>query len=1786
MSMICNSSNNCQQTNSSNSNMIVSPQSKNDIAHQNTGTTNPWTRNSLLPQVRNHTAPSLPTTSTDIQNVSPWILPPIPSFTELSLRFDRSRTSSSSIFSSNNSIVHNNIRNSQIQHQLSSPSTSTNVPLTNSISRINMDEQGYHWKSPVTPQDNHSNVPAMVPDHVPSIFDDIQSDDNEMYIVWSASSASPKKPSTTTTSAPPSQQPTISRLANSAPTQSSSSTSAPVSTSIQHPLSSASPTSHELLSPSSVQESSTLKRWSAKETFKGKDKDKETADHDPTTKQYSLDILNSRFAGAVRSMDAAMSAGHSKLPKPTPRAEASTEAATSNVGSTPLQPPKKAGTSQSQSVADPDRVIMAATVEKLVEKLTSEIDYTFLTDFFLIYRLFITPIALLDLLILRFNWALVDDSPQRQIVRVRTFVTLRHWILNYFGYDFMRSKELRQKLNAHLRTLSKHPQIVESQRDQRIIRELRRYAQSLKKIHYRSIVQQKLERQARKLGERQNRRLQAKRASSLGCRDSSVEWSGFPVSEADSQHPLSSRRSSTVAQENLNKSSNISEPLTEELTVEFRSSEQSEEDGSEMGDSIEFDEDFEPSSENSLYDSEEDSDFSTPEDADPEREYSTDDGELDDSQRGDIADSESESLVSSREDLHRGRTLNQDAALSRECHLPSPAFSPRSLKSQQSGAASFRSQQLSQSIVSSNASRTRIRGKRLPLPDFEGAGNSPIAGLDPPSPSYFHSMGGNRRSKAKAHSRPLSAIIPAMSLPTQTRPPLSARPSTRSIEPYINPPPRSIQSTEKKKPWSKYMSATVGRLSKMKNVFSSGSSKGHRHSHSSSSIYSSTSASRKAASGIGQSRAARYWQGNRSDPEGDKLSHYLLGSCTGMNMLLSSSEDRHFTTDRRFATERDLQREDVGSDWSSDDDYSQYEMTRRSSRQMQSQDELGLEEVDPMDPQLLEARLEQAQYPPYVEITSRHIEVAQPATCRGHEFANIENDADIGVCSECEREKLSSRPLTLRSTEQEGVVESQMTPVQGIIVSEELNQGRNFCRTIQKRDPTYRSSWMTFSSTSSSMVEATPNGNRHSLSQTIRKQKSHGNIDRFVERINKSQQDLSQSQLGEVGQRPQTASGIREAADHRSQQHDGHSSTEISQSTIIYQSKALAMSRIHLDRQLSDGQRHGQSTLYDAHRSQHPFDQGHMEGGDHLENVVKETSIASSSTQGPLEASVHPLQTQVEDINPLDNPTAVLARIATGSVQSSSPDDPRLQPLSLIGPRLSKGRSKSHPHLLSSFSSPEVSALSPNSPQPSNIEGSSRVGSRCRHAHLSRAKQAFASNATPPLLSRANSYFRDGSRPGFMSQQATMDVSPHRPLESVTIVTKEHRILPMVLRYRSELIAQQLCLIERELLNQIQWYELVDAGWTKKPVSSDTSKTSAEAKDARGSGQEGPEAEAEACDGSGVNPEMTRRTVRRDESQGIKKLVARFNLTCQWVATEIVNTQDLDMRVKVVEKFIRIAHTCYNHSNFSSLIQLMLGLQAPSVSRLSQTWDRIRAQEMRIMRDLVEFTLPLRNWKHLRDAMKSIADEWGGSGSGAIPSSPPASEKPSMGSGVAFFSRRPSRSMTGAFATMGSSRRPSVSQPADSSTTTTSTLPSSFFSNLQAGSKGSSNPTSHPTVSTSAKGKDKEKGVRQGGCIPFLGLYLSDLVYNSELPSYIEPITHSPSASDVDNRMLVNIHKHRTTATIIKRVLAFRTMTARYPFQREPEVHELLMTIEGLEPAEQSRQSYICEERVSDATRP
>ncbi|KAG0342130.1 hypothetical protein BG004_005745 [Podila humilis] len=620
----------------------------------------------------------------------------------------------------------------------------------------------------------------------------------------------------------------------------------------------------------------------------------------------------------------------------------------------------------------------------------------------------------------------------------------------------------------------------------------------------------------------------------------------------------------------------------------------------------------------------------------------------------------------------------------------------------------------------------------------------------------------------------------------------------------------------------------------------------------------------------------------------------------------------------------------------------------------------------------------------------------------------------------------------------------------------------------------------------------------------------------------------------------------------------------------------------------------------------------------------------------------------------------------------------------------------------------------------------------------------------------------------------TNELSPSL-LSPVALASEPPPFISAVLIYRSEMIAQQLCLIERELLLKVQWYELVDAGWTKKkqklpqhqqapslkewdneqeqdplrvqdgearkseqdkgPDSIENSRTDPckddgvsdgdvdSARDSSGTGAGSGSGSGLRC---GAEDQQTNRKDEQEESEeevqtrrrqhctarlsnsrrgsrshtpipkevdeaspNIKQLVDRFNMTCEWVTAEILRSTNEDLRVKVVEKFIRVAHTCYNHSNFSSLTQIMLGLQHHTVSRLARTWDRIQAEEAKVMQELTDFTAPFHNFKHIRNAMKAVADEWGGHAGGAImgdsqpmvmsastPSATCASEQPhqqytSLGSTMAAAGPTPPLET----ATMGAVASTSASASAGRRATGgpgsgmgiffrkhNDDEPGSWSNSQQQPQSGST----APVVPSSSSNGNLDQ--HQGGSIPFLGIYLSDLVYNNELPSHVEPrapprdeataqalfeamvstsnttamhlptpqsslgslgglvdeqrinnTTHHPIATattpattsvpfeschpfddvapswadhfnhdssnspDKNNRiMLVNMHKHRTTATIIKRILTFQTLAGRYPFQREPNVFDWLQNLErsNEDPKDFYRMSVICEERV------
>lgn len=110
--------------------------------------------------------------------------------------------------------------------------------------------------------------------------------------------------------------------------------------------------------------------------------------------------------------------------------------------------------------------VTAATPPRLVAEITSPsfLDYELLSDFFLTFRFYLAPLDLVKMLFARMRWALARHDEVGTVVRVRTFVALRHWILNYFVDDFVCEYEMRTTFCTLLNSLSEEMSVCHKAR--------------------------------------------------------------------------------------------------------------------------------------------------------------------------------------------------------------------------------------------------------------------------------------------------------------------------------------------------------------------------------------------------------------------------------------------------------------------------------------------------------------------------------------------------------------------------------------------------------------------------------------------------------------------------------------------------------------------------------------------------------------------------------------------------------------------------------------------------------------------------------------------------------------------------------------------------------------------------------------------------------------------------------------------------------------------------------------------------------------------------------------------------------------------------------------------------------------------------------------------------------------------------------------------------------------------------------------------------------------------------
>jgi hypothetical protein len=166
--------------------------------------------------------------------------------------------------------------------------------------------------------------------------------------------------------------------------------------------------------------------------------------------------------------------------------------------------------------------------------------------------------------------------------------------------------------------------------------------------------------------------------------------------------------------------------------------------------------------------------------------------------------------------------------------------------------------------------------------------------------------------------------------------------------------------------------------------------------------------------------------------------------------------------------------------------------------------------------------------------------------------------------------------------------------------------------------------------------------------------------------------------------------------------------------------------------------------------------------------------------------------------------------------------------------------------------------------------------------------------------------------------------------------------LPFVLAFESDVIAEQLTIIEKDALDEVEWKDLVSLSWQQSPPH-------------------------------------VRNWVEflKQESNGIDIVIARFNLVVKWVVSECLLTEAPSERARCINKFIHIAAHCHRLRNYASMYQITLALLSVDMARLHQTWNLVPPSEKGMLDQLEKLCQPLKNFHNLRSEMESASESDG-----------------------------------------------------------------------------------------------------------------------------------------------------------------------------------------------------------------
>jgi hypothetical protein len=109
---------------------------------------------------------------------------------------------------------------------------------------------------------------------------------------------------------------------------------------------------------------------------------------------------------------------------------------------------------------------------------------------------------------------------------------------------------------------------------------------------------------------------------------------------------------------------------------------------------------------------------------------------------------------------------------------------------------------------------------------------------------------------------------------------------------------------------------------------------------------------------------------------------------------------------------------------------------------------------------------------------------------------------------------------------------------------------------------------------------------------------------------------------------------------------------------------------------------------------------------------------------------------------------------------------------------------------------------------------------------------------------------------------------------------------------------------------------------------------------------------------------------RHKVSPNIMKMIKRSNEIATWVATEVLSASEVELRAKIIKKFIKVSIKLDKLNNFNTLIDIISGLNSNPIHRLSKSWALVPEKYTEELKRLTELTSPQKSYHNLRVAVK------------------------------------------------------------------------------------------------------------------------------------------------------------------------------------------------------------------------